>query len=46
MTSNVHGPNENIRIEDFLQGIKFIAEFIHRFAFDRPVPAGGSEEEA
>jgi acetylornithine deacetylase/succinyl-diaminopimelate desuccinylase-like protein len=30
--SNPHGPDENIRVDDFLQGIKFIGRVIHRLA--------------
>lgn len=30
--SNPHGPDENIRVEDFLQSIKFIGRVIHRLA--------------
>ncbi len=30
--SNPHGPDENIRIEDFLQSIKLIGRIIHRLA--------------
>jgi acetylornithine deacetylase/succinyl-diaminopimelate desuccinylase-like protein len=30
--SNPHGPDENIRIEDFLQSIKLIGRVIHRLA--------------
>jgi acetylornithine deacetylase/succinyl-diaminopimelate desuccinylase-like protein len=29
--SNTHAPNENIRIEDFIQGIKHIASIVHEF---------------
>jgi acetylornithine deacetylase/succinyl-diaminopimelate desuccinylase-like protein len=28
--SRIHQPNENVRIEDFLQGIKFIAALLER----------------
>jgi acetylornithine deacetylase/succinyl-diaminopimelate desuccinylase-like protein len=28
--SNPHGPDENIRVDDFLQSIKFIGRVIHR----------------
>jgi hypothetical protein len=28
--SNPHGPDENIRLDDFLQSIKFIGRVIHR----------------
>lgn len=30
--SNVHAPNENIRIDDYVQGIKCMGAFIHAFA--------------
>ncbi|SRR6266496_1959745 len=30
--SNPHGPDENIRVEDFLQSIKFIGRVIHKLA--------------
>jgi acetylornithine deacetylase/succinyl-diaminopimelate desuccinylase-like protein len=30
--SNPHGPDENIRVDDFLQSIKFIGRVIHRLA--------------
>jgi acetylornithine deacetylase/succinyl-diaminopimelate desuccinylase-like protein len=33
--SNPHGPDENIRVEDFLQSIKFIGRVIHRLAETR-----------
>jgi acetylornithine deacetylase/succinyl-diaminopimelate desuccinylase-like protein len=33
--SNPHGPNENIRIEDFLRSIKLIGRVIHRLAGTR-----------
>jgi len=33
--SNPHGPDENIRVEDFLQSIKFIGRIIHRLAETR-----------
>lgn len=29
---NVHAPNENIRISDYIEGIRFVGELIHRFA--------------
>jgi hypothetical protein len=28
--SNPHGPDENIRVDDFLQSIKFIGRVIHK----------------
>ncbi len=30
--SNPHGPDENIRLEDFVQGIKYFGRVIHRLA--------------
>jgi acetylornithine deacetylase/succinyl-diaminopimelate desuccinylase-like protein len=30
--SNPHGPDENIRLEDFLHGIKYFGRVLHRFA--------------
>jgi acetylornithine deacetylase/succinyl-diaminopimelate desuccinylase-like protein len=30
--SNPHGPNENIRLADFVQGIKYFGRVIHRLA--------------
>jgi acetylornithine deacetylase/succinyl-diaminopimelate desuccinylase-like protein len=30
--SNPHAPNENVRLEDYFQGIRFVGELIHRFA--------------
>lgn len=30
--SRIHAPNENIRIADYIQGIKYIGELIERFA--------------
>jgi acetylornithine deacetylase/succinyl-diaminopimelate desuccinylase-like protein len=30
--SNVHAPNENIRIQDYIEGIKCVGEFIQRFS--------------
>lgn len=32
--SNVHAPNENIRIQDYLEGIRCMGEFMRRFAED------------
>jgi acetylornithine deacetylase/succinyl-diaminopimelate desuccinylase-like protein len=34
--SNPHGPDENIRIDDFLQSIKFIGRVIHRLGSGKP----------
>lgn len=33
--SRIHAPNENIRIDDYIQGIKYIGELIERFAEER-----------
>jgi hypothetical protein len=30
--SNPHAPDENIRLEDFVQGIKYFGRLIHRLA--------------
>jgi acetylornithine deacetylase/succinyl-diaminopimelate desuccinylase-like protein len=30
--SNPHGPDENIRLEDFIYGIKYFGRIIHRLA--------------
>ncbi|MFQ5594286.1 MAG: M20/M25/M40 family metallo-hydrolase [Anaerolineae bacterium] len=30
--SNAHAPNENIRVQDYIEGIKCMGEFIRRFA--------------
>jgi acetylornithine deacetylase/succinyl-diaminopimelate desuccinylase-like protein len=30
--SNPHGPDENIRIEDFIAGVKYFGRVLHRFA--------------
>ena len=30
--SNPHGPDENIRLDDFIQGIKYFGRVIHRLA--------------
>jgi len=30
--SRIHAPNENIKIADYIQGIKYIGELIERFA--------------
>ncbi|MDR7543690.1 MAG: M20/M25/M40 family metallo-hydrolase [Armatimonadota bacterium] len=30
--ANVHGPNENIRLDDYIQGIKHVALILERFA--------------
>ncbi|HEY9282535.1 MAG TPA: M20/M25/M40 family metallo-hydrolase [Pyrinomonadaceae bacterium] len=30
--SNPHGPDENVRVEDFLQGVKYFGRVVHRLA--------------
>jgi acetylornithine deacetylase/succinyl-diaminopimelate desuccinylase-like protein len=30
--SNPHGPDENIRLDDFIQGVKYFGRVIHRLA--------------
>jgi acetylornithine deacetylase/succinyl-diaminopimelate desuccinylase-like protein len=30
--TNIHAPNENIRVEDYFEGILFVGELIQRFA--------------
>src|SRR6476660_8085651 len=42
--SNPHGPDENIRIEDFLQSIKLIGRVIHRLAATKAKPETAHEE--
>ena len=37
-SSNPHGPDENIRLDDFLQSIKFIGRVIHRLVENQTVP--------
>ncbi len=37
--SNPHGPDENIRIDDFLQSIKFIGRVIHKLGEVKPKTA-------
>jgi acetylornithine deacetylase/succinyl-diaminopimelate desuccinylase-like protein len=45
--SNPHGPDENIRVDDFLQSIKFIGRVIHRLVeAKRPLREGHKEERA
>jgi acetylornithine deacetylase/succinyl-diaminopimelate desuccinylase-like protein len=34
--SNPHGPDENIRVDDFLQNIKFIGRVIHKLGETKP----------
>ncbi len=38
--SNPHGPDENIRIDDFLQSIKFIGRVIHKLGADSKTKSG------
>src|SRR5688500_15320522 len=40
--SNPHGPDENIRIDDFLQSIKYIGRVIHRLGGGKTKPTGVS----
>jgi acetylornithine deacetylase/succinyl-diaminopimelate desuccinylase-like protein len=38
--SNPHGPDENIRLDDFIQGVKYFGRVIHRLAdLEEDVPA-------
>ncbi|HKO42268.1 MAG TPA: M20/M25/M40 family metallo-hydrolase [Pyrinomonadaceae bacterium] len=41
--SNPHGPDENIRIDDFLQSIKYIGRVIHRLGSGKTKPSGVSK---
>lgn len=43
--SNPHGPDENIRIDDFLQSIKLIGRVIHKLAASRSRPVADSIHE-
>jgi di/tripeptidase len=43
--SNPHGPNENIRIDDFLKSIKLIGRVIHKLAASRPRPVSDVHED-
>ena len=40
--SNPHGPDENIRVDDFLQSIKFIGRVIHKLGETRTKASGTS----
>jgi acetylornithine deacetylase/succinyl-diaminopimelate desuccinylase-like protein len=40
--SNPHGPDENIRIDDFLQSIKFIGRVIHRLGETKTKTSGST----
>lgn len=44
--SNPHGPDENIRVDDFLQSIKFIGRVIHGLAEGRTKPTSEIVKEA
>ena len=37
--SNPHAPDENIRLDDFLQGVKYFGRIIHRLAHDEDTSA-------
>ena len=43
--SNPHGPDENIRIEDFLRGVKYFGRIIHRLAQLEEGDEAGRERE-
>jgi acetylornithine deacetylase/succinyl-diaminopimelate desuccinylase-like protein len=43
--SNPHGPDENIRIDDFLQSIKLVGRVIHKLAASRSKAVTESEED-
>jgi acetylornithine deacetylase/succinyl-diaminopimelate desuccinylase-like protein len=43
--SNPHGPDENIRVDDFLQSIKLIGRVIHKLAASKSKPVSESGEE-
>ncbi|HEX3185602.1 MAG TPA: M20/M25/M40 family metallo-hydrolase, partial [Pyrinomonadaceae bacterium] len=43
--SNPHGPDENIRVDDFLQSIKLIGRVIHKLAASKSKPVTESGEE-
>ena len=38
--SNPHGPNENIRVDDFLQSIKFIGRVVHKLGETKTKSSG------
>ncbi len=44
--SNPHGPNENIRIDDFLQSIKLIGRVIHKLAATRAKSDAASQDDS
>lgn len=41
--SNPHGPDENIRVDDYLQSIKFIGRVIHNLAEHKTKPSGATK---
>jgi acetylornithine deacetylase/succinyl-diaminopimelate desuccinylase-like protein len=41
--SNPHGPDENIRVDDFLQSIKFIGRVIHRLGETKTKTSGSTK---
>ncbi|MDQ1708335.1 MAG: hypothetical protein QOJ88_1546 [Pyrinomonadaceae bacterium] len=41
--SNPHGPDENIRVDDFLQSIKFIGRVIHRLGETKAKTSGANK---
>lgn len=41
--SNPHGPDENIRVDDYLQSIKFIGRVIHNLAEHKRKPSGATK---
>ena len=43
--SNPHGPDEHIRLDDFLQSIKFIGRVIHRLGEEK-TKAGRNSRDA
>src|SRR5437763_10241726 len=43
--SNPHGPNENIRIDDFLKSIRLIGRVIHKLAASKPKPVSDVHED-
>jgi acetylornithine deacetylase/succinyl-diaminopimelate desuccinylase-like protein len=43
--SNPHGPDENIRVDDFIQSIKLVGRVIHNLAASRSKPMTESGEE-
>jgi hypothetical protein len=44
--SNPHGPDENIRIDDFLESIKLIGRVIHRLGAARSKSASEVHEDS